>query len=92
MEHHVHEPAHEHAAAPAGTGIGKTFTVRVPKPNWQVTALLLVALIAGFQTFQLARLKGSVTAKAATTTASAVPAASSAASDSSGLQSQVGGC
>ncbi len=60
----------------------KAFTLRIPRPNWQVTALILIAIIAGFQTIQLARLKGTVTAKA--------PAASSSAD--AGLQSQVGGC
>lgn len=64
-------------------------TLRIPKPNWQVTALILIALIAGFQTFQLARLKGNVTAKAV---AASAPAAATPSSSSSGLQSQVGGC
>lgn len=72
-----HQPA---AKTPA-------LTLRIPKPNWQVTALILIALIAGFQTIQLAKLKGTVSAKAATTTTTTTPA-----SDSSGLQSQVGGC
>lgn len=69
----------------------RAYTLQIPKPNWQVTALILIALIAGFQTIQLMRLKGNVTPKAAAaaTTASAAPAASS---DASGLQSQVGGC
>lgn len=72
------------------------YTLRIPKLNWQITALLLIALIAGFQTFQFARLKSSVTVKAATTTATtstaaAAPAAASSAG-SSDLQSQVGGC
>lgn len=67
-------------------------TVRIPKPNWQVTALILIALIAGFQTIQLVRLKGSVTSKvSAATTSTVAPAASSSSADS-GLQSQVGGC
>ena len=34
--------------------------LRIPKPNWKIVALLLIALIAGFQMIQLARLKGSV--------------------------------
>ncbi len=69
---------------------GQALTLRIPRPNWQVTALILIAVIAGLQTIQLARLKGNVTAKvsAATTDASA-PVSSSA---GSGLQSQVGGC
>lgn len=68
----------------------KALTLQIPKPNWQVTALILIAVIAGFQTIQLARLKGNVSAKAsAATTTAAAPAASGS---SSGLQSQVGGC
>lgn len=66
-------------------------TLRIPKPNWQVTALILIAVIAGFQTIQLARLKGNVTAKASAAATTASTAAPSAGADS-GLQSQVGGC
>lgn len=78
---------HEKAAPEKTQGL----TLRIPKPNWQVTALILIAIIAGFQTVQLARLKGNVTAKvSAATTASSTPASSSSAD--SGLQSQVGGC
>lgn len=68
----------------------QAFTLRIPKPNWQVTALILIAVIAGFQTIQLARLKDNVTAKAATTTTATAPTSSSSAD--AGLQSQVGGC
>lgn len=68
----------------------QAFTLRIPKPNWQVTALMLIAAIAGFQTIQLARLKGTVTAKAPAATTTATAAAPS--TNSSGLQSQVGGC
>lgn len=68
-----------------------TITLRLPKINWQIGALILVAVIAGFQTFQLARLKGAVTVKAA----SAAPASSSAPAPAAGgsdLQGMVGGC
>ena len=67
-----------------------TITLRLPKINWQIGALILVAVIAGFQTFQLARLKGAVTVK----TASAAPAASHSAPAAGGsdLQGMVGGC
>ncbi len=67
-----------------------TITLRLPKINWQIGALILVAVIAGFQTFQLARLKGAVTVKAA----SAAPAASAPAPAAGGsdLQGMVGGC
>ncbi len=72
------------------------FTLRIPKPNWQVTALFLIALIAAFQMVQLIRLKGNVTAKASAATTTAAPAASSTGSASStqasGLDSQVGSC
>lgn len=80
-------PEHQHGT-PEKT---QAFTLRIPKPNWQVTALILIAVIAGFQTIQLARLKDNVTAKSSTTTtATAAPASSSSAD--AGLQSQVGGC
>lgn len=69
----------------------QAFTLQIPKPNWQVTALMLIALIAAFQTFQLARLKGNVTAKASAATTTASTSASPSSADS-GLQSQVGGC
>ncbi len=69
----------------------QSLTLRIPKPNWQVTALILIALIAGFQTVQLVRLKGTVAqqASAATTTTST---STTPASSDAGLQSQVGGC
>ncbi|MBI4092610.1 MAG: hypothetical protein HY420_01670 [Candidatus Kerfeldbacteria bacterium] len=69
---------------------GRSLTLRIPKPNWQVTALILIAVIAGFQTIQLVRLKGSVTAKAAASSTTASTATPS--SGSSDLQAQVGGC
>ena len=65
-------------------------TLRLPKINWQMGALILVALIAGFQTYQLARLKGAVTVKAAAPTVAAPAAGGSA--DHQGLQGMVGGC
>lgn len=91
-EQHLKEPAPS-TTAPAGES-PRSITLQIPKPNWQLTALLLVALIAGFQTFQLLRLKGSVSAKtaAATPAATSAAASSSSSTDSSGLQSQVGGC
>lgn len=77
------EPASGQAPSP------RSYTLRIPRPNWQVTALILIAIIAAFQTIQLVRLKGNVTTKAATTTS---PTSSSSSSSDSGLQSQVGGC
>ncbi len=85
--HCEHEAEHQPAEKT------RVVTLRIPKPNWQVTALILIALIAGFQTIQLVRLKDSVAASAAATTttaSSSVPAAAS--SGSSALPSQVGGC
>ncbi|GEM_PF-2196359 len=79
-EHHHEQPEKVQA-----------FTLRIPRPNWQVTALILIAVIAGLQTIQLARLKDNVTAKASTATTTTAAPASSASTDS-GLQSQVGGC
>ena len=77
--------------ATAGSAPG-TITLRLPKLNWQMGALILIAVVAGFQTFQLARLKGAVTLKAA----SAAPASSSSApapaAGGSDLQGMVGGC
>lgn len=70
------------------------FTLRIPKPNWQVSALLLIALIAGFQTFQLVRLKNSVSAKTVATSTAAPTSSGSTSSSAAGsdLQAQVGGC
>lgn len=78
-------PEHQHPAPEKP----QSLTLRIPKPNWQVTALILIAVIAAFQTIQLVRLKGAVTAKAATTAPATSPSSSSG---DSGLQSQVGGC
>lgn len=89
MDHAIHSshPSEPHEKPEQTQG----YTLRIPKLNWQVSALILIAIIAGFQTFQLARLKGSVTAKAAAPAATAAaPQATSTAN--SGLQSQVGGC
>lgn len=70
-----------------------TITLRLPKINWQMGALILVAVIAGFQTYQLARLKGAVTLKSAAAAApTAVGASTGGASGHSGLQGMVGGC
>lgn len=67
-----------------------TITLRLPKLNWQMVALILIAIVAGFQTFQLARLKGAVTIKPAGATVSAPTAPH--AGDANGLQGMVGGC
>lgn len=68
-----------------------TITLRLPKINWQIGALILIAIVAGFQTFQLARLKGSLTVRpAAASPAAAAPTASPAGNN--GLQGMVGGC
>ncbi|KKU11892.1 MAG: hypothetical protein UX17_C0065G0009 [Parcubacteria group bacterium GW2011_GWC2_45_7] len=69
---------------------GGTITLRVPKLNWQIVALILIALVAGLQTAQLARLKGAVSVRPAQAASSggAAPAAASG----NGLQSMVGGC
>lgn len=94
QEHTSVPPLHHPATppqAPEQSEKSRTFTLRIAKPNWQVTALILIAVIAGFQTIQLARLKGNVTAKASAATTTA-PAAASTSSGDSGLQSQVGGC
>lgn len=73
-----------------------TITLRLPKINWQIGALILVAVIAGFQTFQLARLKGAVTVKAATASPASsgisAPAPAAGSSDHQGLPGMVGGC
>lgn len=82
-------PAHDHQP-PTGPENARTFTLRVPKPNWQVTALILIAVIAAFQSWQLGRLKGTVTAEAASPSTAAATTAPAA--GNSGLQSQVGGC
>lgn len=75
-------------------GAPGTITLRLPKLNWQSTALILLALVAGFQTFQLTRLKGNVSVRpaAAAASTSAHMAAPSAAPSGGGLQSMVGGC
>lgn len=101
MTHPTSEPHHETDSLPPVETRDERpverpadLTLRIPKPNWQVIALLLVALIAGFQTFQLTRLKNNVSAKTVATT-TAPPANSATASTSaasSDLQSQVGGC
>ena len=67
-----------------------TITLRLPKFNWQIGALILIAVVAGFQTFQLARLKGAVTLKSASAASGAPAAAPSG--DANGLQGMVGGC
>lgn len=72
-----------------------TITLRLPKLNWQIVALILIALVAGFQTYQLARLKGSVTVRAASAAGAGAAAAAPTASGGSsnqGLQGMVGGC
>ena len=72
-----------------------TLTLRVPKPNMQVTVLGIVAFITLFQTFQLVRISG-VTSSSPVKSA---PAATTTSSQGSGTgsnaqtpQSMVGGC
>ncbi len=92
--HHPHEreehhAEHEHVRRP------KPITLKIPRPNWQVTALLLITIIAGFQTIELLRLKGQLAPKAsaaASTSASGAAASPTQSGSSSGLQGQVGGC
>lgn len=101
-EHTPVSPAHHHEHSdtspimseiqPEHSEPVQAFTLRILKPNWQVTALILIAVIAGFQTIQLARLKDNVTAKAATATTTTTTTPSSSSSADAGLQSQVGGC
>ena len=81
---------HLEPATSAGGAPG-TITLRLPKLNWQMGALILIAVVAAFQTFQLARLKGSVTVRAAgvTPATAATPAPAAGGSD---LQGMVGGC
>lgn len=89
MEHttqSLQPPVH----APADPERPRGYTIRVPKPNWQVTALILIALIAAFQMIQLVRLKGAVVPKTSAATAASTTAPS--AGSTSGLESQVGGC
>ncbi len=69
-----------------------TITFRLPKLNWQMGALILIAVIAGFQTFQLARLKGAVTLKSASAASGASVPAAAPSGDANGLQGMVGGC
>ena len=67
-----------------------TITLRLPKINWQMGALILIAVVAAFQTFELARLKGAVTiGHAAPAPAAGAPAPATGAH---GLQGMVGGC
>lgn len=82
------QPA-DSGASPAGT-----ITLRLPKFNWQIGALILIALVAGFQTFQLARLKGAVTVRPASAAPAAGASSTAPASGGSdnGLQGMVGGC
>lgn len=69
---------------------GGTITLRMPKLNWQIVALILIAIVAGLQTVQLARLKGAVSVRPAQAASSG--ASAPAAAGSNGLQSMVGGC
>lgn len=91
---HSHHPhvgeGHEHEQVPDP----KPIMLRIPRPNWQVTALLLITVIAGFQTVELLRLKGQLTPKAsaAASTSASTAAPSSQSGSTSDLQGQVGGC
>ncbi len=82
------EKPHEHEELPRRPA----YNLHIPKPNWQVTALLLITVIAGFQMIQLIRLKDQVAPKASAATATTAPAPAASAGGASGLQSQVGGC
>lgn len=68
----------------------RPIVLRLPRPNWLTLALLLIAITAVVQTFQLSRLKSagaSTTGAAASTTTTP-----SSGGSSSALPSQVGGC
>lgn len=73
---------------------GNTVTLRIPKLNWQVAALGLIALITVFQTYQLTQ----VSNKASASTVKAAPASGSttsshnATSGGSAPEAMVGGC
>ena len=73
----------------ANSAAPSTVTVKLPKVNWQMTALILIAVVAAFQTFQLATLKGKVSLKPA---AASTGSAASAPAANAGLESMVGGC
>ena len=70
-----------------------TVVLRVPKPNLQIVALGLIAVITLFQTFQLVR----ISSKASTAPVKAAPAATTNTGTGTGSntdvpQSMVGGC
>ena len=71
-----------------------TVVLRVPKPNLQIVALGLIAVITLFQTFQLIR----ISSKASTSTVKAAPASTTTnggtgtGSNADVPQSMVGGC
>lgn len=81
-----------HPSSPANNSV----VLRFPKPNLQVVALGLIALVTLFQSFQLVR----ISAQASATPTKTVPASTSATNNgSTGAgsnadvpQSQVGGC
>ena len=62
--------------------------LRLPQVNWQTIALLLIILVAAFQTFQLMNLKANavITPFGGSTIQTPAPA------NNSGLQGMVGGC
>ncbi|MEK7637555.1 MAG: hypothetical protein AAB402_04200 [Patescibacteria group bacterium] len=82
------DKSHEHEELPHRPA----YHLRIPKPNWQVTALLLITVIAGFQMIQLIRLKGQVAPPVSAAAATTTPAPAASVGGTSGLQSQVGGC
>ena len=73
-------------------GKNSTVVLRVPKPNFQIVLLGLIALITLFQTFQLIR----ISSKASSTKTITVPATTNTGpgtgSDTDVPQSMVGGC
>ncbi|AKM83526.1 hypothetical protein A2422_01500 [Candidatus Woesebacteria bacterium RIFOXYC1_FULL_31_51] len=78
------------------TNNDKAFVLRIAKPNLQIIALIIVALITILQSFQLAKISsGSSTSKAKTvpaTTTNTTGAESGAESGADTPQSMVGGC
>ena len=69
-----------------------TVVLRVPKPNFHIVVLGLIAVITLFQTFQLVR----ISSKASTSTVKAAPATTNSGagtgSNADVPQSMVGGC
>lgn len=94
MEHHIpsHEHYEHHEHHEHHDRVRSSFVLRIPKPNWQVSALLIIAVIAALQTVQLVRLKQAVAQKPAAVTSSSASSGTTSSGSASGLESQVGGC